>query len=72
MGPMHGRTTPSAQFGERVRARRSRPRMVDRGPIRTGWPARTYVGSVERGERNVSLINILRIAAALECDAGER
>ena len=27
---------------------------------------RTYVGSVERGERNISLINILRIAQALE------
>ena len=26
---------------------------------------RTYVGSVERGERNISLININRIAQAL-------
>lgn len=28
----------------------------------------TYVSSVERGERNVSLENIVRIAAALEID----
>jgi transcriptional regulator with XRE-family HTH domain len=26
---------------------------------------RTYIGGIERGERNVALLNILRIAAAL-------
>ena len=29
---------------------------------------RTYVGAIERGERNVSLANIVRIAAALEVE----
>jgi hypothetical protein len=28
----------------------------------------TYVSSVERGERNISLENIVRLAAALEVD----
>ena len=32
---------------------------------------RTYIGSVERGERNVSLDNILRIALALGLRASE-
>lgn len=31
---------------------------------------RTYVGSVERGERNISLLNILALAAAVNVDAG--
>jgi transcriptional regulator with XRE-family HTH domain len=32
---------------------------------------RTYVGGVERGERNVSLANILNLADALELNASE-
>jgi transcriptional regulator with XRE-family HTH domain len=32
---------------------------------------RTYVGSVERGERNLSVLNILTFATALGIDPGE-
>jgi transcriptional regulator with XRE-family HTH domain len=32
---------------------------------------RTYVGSVERGERNVSIDNVARLAAALGLDAAD-
>jgi len=30
----------------------------------------SYIGQVERGQRNLSLHNILRIATALDTDAG--
>jgi transcriptional regulator with XRE-family HTH domain len=32
---------------------------------------RTYVGGIERGERNVSLVNIGRIAAGLGISLGD-
>ena len=31
----------------------------------------SYVSQVERGERNIALINMLRLAQALEMDAAE-
>ncbi|MCK2241235.1 MULTISPECIES: helix-turn-helix domain-containing protein [unclassified Crossiella] len=64
-------TSPAArQFGSRVRARReelglSQEKLADKAGLH--W---TYVGQVERGQRNVSLHNILKIAAALQMDAG--
>lgn len=33
--------------------------------------ARAYFGGVERGERNVAALNLIRIAKALEVDIGE-
>jgi ribosome-binding protein aMBF1 (putative translation factor) len=59
------------QFGGRVRERRlalgwSQERLAE--TVGLHW---TYVGSVERGERNVSLLNICRLAAALGLDPAD-
>ncbi len=32
---------------------------------------RSYYGSIERGERNVAALNLMRIAAALDVEVGE-
>lgn len=33
--------------------------------------ARSYLGGVERGQRNIALLNIVRLAEALECPPSE-
>jgi len=58
-------------FGARVRARRnelgkSQERLADDSGLH--W---TFIGQVERGQRNVSLHNILKLAEALGIDAAE-
>jgi transcriptional regulator with XRE-family HTH domain len=57
-----------ARFGRRLRAlRRKRGLSQEELAFRAGLH-RTYVSSVERGERNVALINVERLARALEID----
>jgi transcriptional regulator with XRE-family HTH domain len=61
----------TAEFGARVRARRqelgkSQEQLADDCGLH--W---TFVGQVERGRRNLSLHNILKLAAGLEIDPGE-
>jgi transcriptional regulator with XRE-family HTH domain len=59
------------EFGRRVRQRRvdlglSQEELADRSDLH-----RTYVSSLERGERNVCLHNLIVLASALEFDPGE-
>ena len=58
-------------LGARVRARRlelgwSQERLAEQADIH--W---TFVGQIERGRRNLTLHNILKLAGALGLDPGE-
>lgn len=54
-------------FGERVRLKRNELGVSQESLADLAGLHRTYIGSVERGERNVSLINVFRISIALRC-----
>jgi len=52
-------------FGERLRALRKAKSLSQEKLALICGLDRTYIGGVERGERNISLVNIHKIAAAL-------
>lgn len=53
------------QFGERVRKLRKLKKLSQEALALACQLDRTYIGGVERGERNISLVNIYKIANAL-------
>jgi transcriptional regulator with XRE-family HTH domain len=58
-------------FGERLRQLRLERGHSQERLAQLAGLHRTYVGSVERGERNISLVNIYVLAVALDVDAQE-
>lgn len=59
---------PRARFGRRLRSVRTTKGLSQEELAHISGLNRTYVGSVERGERNVSLLNIHKLAGALEIE----
>ncbi|MFN8476064.1 MAG: helix-turn-helix transcriptional regulator [Anaerolineae bacterium] len=55
-----------AQFGANVRQYRLARGLSQEELASLAGLHRTYVGGIERGEQNVSLLNILRLAVALQ------
>jgi len=59
------------RFGAAVRSVRIERGMSQERLAELASVHRTYVGSVERGERNISLVNIARLASALGIKTSE-
>jgi transcriptional regulator with XRE-family HTH domain len=58
-------------FGARVRAARQRAGLSQEALAHIAGLHRTYIGGVERGERNVGLLNVIQIAQALGVEAAD-
>ena len=59
------------KLGERIRSMRHARALSQEGLAELSGLHRTYIGGIERGERNVSLENIYRIASALKIGIGD-
>jgi transcriptional regulator with XRE-family HTH domain len=63
--------TPLEIFGNTVRALRIQKGLSQEDLAGLSNLHRTYIGGIERGERNVGLLNILYLAKALDVLPGE-
>ncbi len=54
------------RFGQRVRELRQASGLSQEALAERSGLHRTYVGSIERGERNVGVLNILKLSRALQ------
>jgi transcriptional regulator with XRE-family HTH domain len=59
------------RFGDRVRELRKQKGLSQEALALGCELDRTYIGGVERGERNISLLNIYKISRALGVSPGE-
>ncbi|KLE32401.1 helix-turn-helix domain-containing protein [Aurantiacibacter luteus] len=56
------------RIGTRVRARRHELELSQEALADAAGIDRSHMGKIERGERNVTILNLAKIAAALDCD----
>lgn len=59
------------KFGQRLaEIRKARGWSQEKLALESGL-ARSYLGGVERGQRNIAVLNILKLARTLECEPGD-
>lgn len=58
-------------FGNRVKQHRKRLKLSQEQLAELAGLHRTYIGMIERAEKNITLINIYKIAKALNIEAWE-
>lgn len=66
-----GAVTALASFGQAVRAARLEQGISQEALADLAGVDRSYMGGIERGEHNVALINIQKIAVALDLSIAE-
>jgi len=54
------------KFGEKVREERSKRGLSQEELAARAGVHRTYIGMIERGEKNITLLNIKKVAKALD------
>lgn len=59
------------QLGRNLRAIRQRAGLSQEALAEKSGVDRSYVGAVERGERNIAALNLIRLASALGVSVGE-
>ncbi|EKT3967453.1 helix-turn-helix transcriptional regulator [Flavobacterium psychrophilum] len=59
------------EFGEKVREVRNHKRLSQEQLAHLADVHRTYIGMIERAEKNITLLNIEKIAKALEVNIKE-
>lgn len=59
------------KLGAAIRARRLALDLSQEALADAAGVDRSHMGKIERGERNVTFLNILRIAAAVQCRPSE-
>jgi transcriptional regulator with XRE-family HTH domain len=71
MGRKRGKTDVRERFGFAVKARREELGLTQEHLAHEAGIHRTYLSDVERGSRNICLMNIERVAAALSLKLGD-